>query len=632
MMPHDDTDPTTGLPRIPAPAVSASPESPPSTEPAAPSDPSAIPAVSMSPEPTLPPSVSAALAQPTPTSSTPDSSASLTPVQTISQMAASVVPEAVSRPVKSLADTVWTKIDRKATAVAEFTIKQYRTRKSTWVVGGISTMVILLVLTFYVDRMADVEPSIDQDGDGADWDGDGYPAGQEWKYGTSDSDESQFPGSPYFEYEGLYTEITANGTFRGTGNFQYNWVNTSVPPHQEARSWMNWNDHVVFVDMVDCPENNDNWVPWDAGVCRVDEDEIRIRGRTVTGNGTFTSFESWEQFEFGSWIDGHEVEPEPRSKYIDEDGIDWDGDLNNPNQGFDDDGDCLSLPIAEQDQNGDGIPCNVLYIVENGTIIDIIPDKNVDEDPDDAVFLKEVAHRSFISIFGRVGFLFILGIFIPLFLATGLIRDEFESGTLYYLLCKPIARAEVFAYRLLGFLGLAWPFLILLILATSLVTGFFGPGESLFRFSDIAMWTGVAVAVCLTVLAYAAIFATFGIISPKYGMFLSLIYAIYEFMMMFLGLFQGVRQSGISLLSVSFWGSEIVNSTAWLVWDDSAQMSEQAEAFGWLGEVALGAVWLDPFPTAYPLVNLILSVTVLLGATLLFIWIGQAFFKRREID
>jgi|GEM_PF-53010 len=632
MMPHDDTDPTTGLPRIPAPAVSASPESPPSTEPAAPSDPSAIPAVSMSPEPTLPPSVSAALAQPTPTSSTPDSSASLTPVQTISQMAASVVPEAVSRPVKSLADTVWTKVDRKATAVAEFTIKQYRTRKSTWVVGGISTMVILLVLTFYVDRMADVEPSIDQDGDGADWDGDGYPAGQEWKYGTSDSDESQFPGSPYFEYEGLYTEITANGTFRGTGNFQYNWVNTSVPPHQEARSWMNWNDHVVFVDMVDCPENNDNWVPWDAGVCRVDEDEIRIRGRTVTGNGTFTSFESWEQFEFGSWIDGHEVEPEPRSKYIDEDGIDWDGDLNNPNQGFDDDGDCLSLPIAEQDQNGDGIPCNVLYIVENGTIIDIIPDKNVDEDPDDAVFLKEVAHRSFISIFGRVGFLFILGIFIPLFLATGLIRDEFESGTLYYLLCKPIARAEVFAYRLLGFLGLAWPFLILLILATSLVTGFFGPGESLFRFSDIAMWTGVAVAVCLTVLAYAAIFATFGIISPKYGMFLSLIYAIYEFVMMFLGLFQGVRQSGISLLSVSFWGSEIVNSTAWLVWDDSAQMSEQAEAFGWLGEVALGAVWLDPFPTAYPLVNLILSVTVLLGATLLFIWIGQAFFKRREID
>jgi ABC-type transport system involved in multi-copper enzyme maturation permease subunit len=586
----------------------------------------------MSPEPTLPPSVSAALAQPTPTSSTPDSSASLTPVQTISQMAASVVPEAVSRPVKSLADTVWTKVDRKATAVAEFTIKQYRTRKSTWVVGGISTMVILLVLTFYVDRMADVEPSIDQDGDGADWDGDGYPAGQEWQYGTSDSDESLFPGSPYFEYEGLYTEITANGTFRGTGNFQYNWVNTSVPPHQEARAWMNWNDHVVFEDMVDCPENNDNWVPWDAGVCRVDEDEIRIRGRTVTGNGTFTSFESWEQFEFGSWIDGHEVEPEPRSKYIDEDGIDWDGDLNNPNQGFDDDGDCLSLPIAEQDQNGDGIPCNVLYIVENGTIIDIIPDKNVDEDPDDAVFLKEVAHRSFISIFGRVGFLFILGIFIPLFLATGLIRDEFESGTLYYLLCKPIARAEVFAYRLLGFLGLAWPFLILLILATSLVTGFFGPGESLFRFSDIAMWTGVAVAVCLTVLAYAAIFATFGIISPKYGMFLSLIYAIYEFVMMFLGLFQGVRQSGISLLSVSFWGSEIVNATAWLVWDDSAQMSEQAEAFGWLGEVALGAVWLDPFPTAYPLVNLILSVTVLLGATLLFIWIGQAFFKRREID
>lgn len=554
------------------------------------------------------------------------------PAQTITQRAVAVVPDAVSRPVKSLADTVWTKIDRKATALAEFTIKQYRIRKSTWVVAGISTMVIMLVLTFYVDRMADVEPAIDQDGDGEDWDDDGYPAGQEWKYGTSDRDSYDFPGAPYFEFEGLYTEYTANGTFRGSGTFQYTWVNTSVPPHQQAREWLSENDHVVFDNMPDCPDDDDDWVPWDTGACRVDEDEIRLRGRTITGDGTFTAFEAWEQFEFGSWVDGFDVDPEQRSMYIDEDGIDWDGDFTNPNQGFDDDGDCHDLPVSEQDSNGDGIPCNVLYVFDNGTIIDIRPDKNVDEDPEDAIFMKEVAHRSFISIFGRVGFLFILGIFIPLFLASGLIRDEFESGTLYYLLGKPIARAEVFAYRLLGFLALAWPFLILLVLATSLVTGFFGPGDSIFRFSDIAMWTGIAVAVCLTVLAYAAIFATFGIISPRYGMFLSLIYAIYEFVMMFLGLFQGVRQSGISLLSVSYWGSEIVNATAWLVWNDSAEMSEQAEAFGWLGDVALGAIWLEPFPTVYPLVNLILSVVMLLGITLLFIFIGQAFFKRREID
>ena len=34
----------------------------------------------------------------------------------------------------------------------------------------------------------------------------------------------------------------------------------------------------------------------------------------------------------------------------------------------------------------------------------------------------------------KLGFVFIISIFIPLFMATGLIRDEMTSGTMHYIL------------------------------------------------------------------------------------------------------------------------------------------------------------------------------------------------------
>lgn len=426
-----------------------------------------------------------------------------------------------SAPKRSLAETVWTKLDRKATAIAEFTMRQYRKKRSTWAVGIIGILLVSLVLLFYIEAMAQDMPSIDQDGDSEDKDGDGYPAGQEALWGTSD-------------------------------------------------------------------EN-----PWDHPP--------------------------------------DSVVPDPPSKWIDEDDIDWDG-SNTPSQGEDDDGDCWALDPWERDSNGDGIPCNVLYVWDNGTLVDIKRDNGVDEDPDDAVFLKEAIHRSFLLGFGKFGYLFVIGIFIPLFLATGLIRDEHEAGTLHYLVGKPIARAEVLMYRLLGFIGLVWPYLFVLIFGTALVTGFFGPGEAIYRFSDLGIWFGVFIAACLTVLAYAAIFAAFGIITPKYGVLLALLFASWEFVMIFLSMFETTRNLGIASLSVSFWGAEIINSTAWLVWDDHALLAQQAEAFGWIGEAALFSVWLSPFPTVYPLVNLAVSIVVLLVLTALFVLIGQSSFKKREID
>ena len=54
----------------------------------------------------------------------------------------------------------------------------------------------------------------------------------------------------------------------------------------------------------------------------------------------------------------------------------------------------------------------------------IIPDDNVDEDPSEENLAYEDAHRAFIIGTGKIAFVMILGIFLPLFLALGLVRDE----------------------------------------------------------------------------------------------------------------------------------------------------------------------------------------------------------------
>ena len=388
-------------------------------------------------------------------------------------------------PKRNLSETVWTKLDRKATAIAEFTIRQYRKKRSTWSVGAVGVVLVVIVLLFYIDAMSTGIDSWDNDGDGL----------------------------------------------------------------------------------------------------------------------------------------------------IDEDPSDWDGTQEKSVGNVDDDGDCWSRESFDRDWNGDGIDCNVIYNYDrNGMLTSVNADPNVDEDPNESEFLEESMHRSFLLGFGKFGFLFVLGIFIPLFLATGLIRDEQEAGTLHYLVGKPIARAEILMYRLLGFIGLAWPYFLGLIFLSALVTGFFGPGDSIYRFSDLGIWFGVLIATFLTVLAYAAIFASFGIIAPRYGVLLALLFAVWEFFMMFLSMFETTRQMGIASLSVSFWGAEIINSTGWLVWGDYALMSGQAQSIGFFAEIALWTVWFDPFPTTTPLLNLVISIVVLLMIVAMFVLIGQSSFKKRELN
>ena len=160
------------------------------------------------------------------------------------------------------------------------------------------------------------------------------------------------------------------------------------------------------------------------------------------------------------------------------------------------------------DSNRNGIDCDVeLVFDEEGNLISIEADNMVDEDPSEDEFVLESLHRGFVLAVGKVAFLFLLGIFIPLFLATGLIRDEMASGTMYYLIGKPIHRAEFFIYRILGFMSISAPYMIVLALLVGLVTSFIGPGDSLFRFQDLTVWLIIGITAALVLLAYSTTFS-----------------------------------------------------------------------------------------------------------------------------
>ncbi|GIR00419.1 MAG: hypothetical protein CM15mP9_1220 [Methanobacteriota archaeon] len=90
-------------------------------------------------------------------------------------------------------DTIWSQLDRKSTAIAEFTLRQYRTRISTWVVMIASVVALLLILLFYIEAMNTEIEAIDNDGDSFDSDGDGYPNGQEKLLGTNPDSAEDFP-------------------------------------------------------------------------------------------------------------------------------------------------------------------------------------------------------------------------------------------------------------------------------------------------------------------------------------------------------------------------------------------------------------------------------------------------------
>lgn len=435
-------------------------------------------------------------------------------------------------------DTIWSKLDRKATAIAEFTMRQYRTRISTWAVMGAGLMAILLMLLFYIDAMGtDIDP-IDNDGDSFDSDGDGYPDGQERKYGTNPTNPNSFPSG---------------------------------------------------------------------------------------------------------------VEPDDPSVWIDEDDFNW-ANLNGQNMsvGYDDDGDCLQKDTSSQrDANDNGIECDV-YLEWNvwTQSYEIQSDGGVDEDPDDNAYLKEAGHRAFVLGIGKFGIVYLLGIFLPLFLATGLIREEMSDGTLHYMLAKPIARGEILLYRMVGYLGIVWPYIIGLCTFLAVVTGFIGPSDGFFRWSDLGVWLSIAWAAMLVSFVYGMIFCSFGILW-KNGVILAIIFATWELGMAFVALLSG-GDSPIKFFSVIGWGLTLVDAGVALSWPDNWNLIEMGlwgggngDYYSWSGRWNYNAL-----PGAEPLavfsgksgLNManwaafVTATMVLLVQGIVAWFIGQTLFKGKEVD
>jgi len=440
---------------------------------------------------------------------------------------------------KKRGETIWTSLDRKATAIAEFTMRQYRTRLSTWVVLGVGFLAISVVLLFYIDAMNTEIEAIDNDGDSLDWDGDGYVNGQEYKYGTDLNDAASHPG-------------------------------LLNPP----------------------------------------------------------------------------IDPEPASMYINEDDYDWDySDGSRLEVGIDDDGDCnnSSLPESLKDDNNDGTPCNIVleYDSLSGSYF-VYADPYVDEDPDEDRYGKEAQHRAFILGVGKLGFVFLLSIFVPLFLATGLIRDEMTSGTMQYMTAKPIARGEIFLYRMLGYLAIVWPYLLVVCSLLAIVSGFMGPGDQIFRFKDLGVWFSILIAALLATLVYGMLFAFLGVLW-KYGIILALPIAAWELGMALLSM--TVPESTFLRMSIVGWSMSIIDSGAYLVWPDMALFTQKGAWAGGTGDAsfffgggnelpgyrALEWAQSDLGLGLGPYATTVLSVVVLFFQAVFFWFIGQLIFKSKEI-
>jgi ABC-type Na+ efflux pump, permease component len=297
--------------------------------------------------------------------------------------------------------------------------------------------------------------------------------------------------------------------------------------------------------------------------------------------------------------------------------------------GFYDDGDCLVLNDGlGDDDNGNGIRCDVQWVAPNGVVTDIRSDDLVDEDPDEQEYIGELGHRTFVIAVGKMAFVILLGLFIPLFLSLGLVRDETENGTLHLLLSKPIHRAEFIVYRLMGYLAIAGTYVIALSLVVGLIASLLGPGNQIIRLSDLPVWLGIGFATTLVLAAYGSIFNAMGLISPKYGVYLCIVFGIWEFMM---GSFSIVNPNWtVASVSISHWALQMIDAMVLLAWPDTIQWAEMDNAFGI--DSGLSVFWQPPvhtLGTASAGVALLNNVLVLLIGSVAWIFLAKSVFNRK---
>jgi hypothetical protein len=204
---------------------------------------------------------------------------------------------------------------------------------------------------------------------------------------------------------------------------------------------------------------------------------------------------------------------------------------------------------------------------------------------------------------------------------------------MHFMLAKPIARGEVFLYRMLGFLAIAWTYLSVLIFLLALVTGLAGPGEGFFRFGDLGVWLSVWWASLLAVMVYGMLFCMLGVLW-KHGMVLALPFAAWELGMILTTL--GAPDAAILRFSVIGWAMNIVDAGAALAWPDTAlliQMGNWGGGFGPLeGAEALSIFASSPGLDLGALATIVVSSVVLVLQAFACWFLGSTLFKSKEIE
>jgi ABC-type transport system involved in multi-copper enzyme maturation permease subunit len=234
----------------------------------------------------------------------------------------------------------------------------------------------------------------------------------------------------------------------------------------------------------------------------------------------------------------------------------------------------------------------------------------------------------------------LLGIFLPLFLATGLIREEMDNSTIHFMLAKPIARRDIFLGRIVGYLGIVWPYIIGMGIIVAIISGFAGPGDSFFRFADLGMWMAIIFATMLATLVYGMLFCALGTLWKR-GIILALPFAAWELGMAILSF--GAPSTSILRFSVIGWSLNIIDAASLVVWPNMGLFINMGM---WGGGHGGGGMWDDSLEGAIalsafasdtglgisPIATIVVSTLVLLFQAAVLWLVGSAIFKGKEIE
>ena len=111
-------------------------------------------------------------------------------------------------------------------------------------------------------------------------------------------------------------------------------------------------------------------------------------------------------------------------------------------------------------------------------------------------------------------------------------------------------------------------------LLMAFVTVFLGPDGN--RLADFNVWFGIGAVTVLSLAAYGSIFNAMGLMSPKYGVYLALIYGVYEFAMAVMTLFGAEL---VPVISVSHWSLQMIDAVVLVAWPDTIMLSQMSTAF-----------------------------------------------------